>query len=92
MLLKEKPVRVEIKENVLYSTLVHRIGTSADVLILSSSGIVPGDTDTANQLGPTQLVCGVHPAFVPASVKGEEREAAEMYVKFFASSMSRSQP
>ncbi|SRR5579871_537153 len=79
-----RPVKIEIKEDELYSILVQRTGALSDVLILSSNGVVPKDAATANQLGSPALVCGVHPAFVPVSVRGEGREAAEMYVKFLA--------
>jgi hypothetical protein len=56
-----------------------------DLLILYSQADVPDDPATRDQLGRAESVCGQHPAFIPASVSGELREASQMYLRFVAS-------
>jgi hypothetical protein len=56
-----------------------------DLLVLDSQADVWDDLGVRNQIGKAELVCGQHPAFIPTSVSGEEREAAEMYLRFMVS-------
>ena len=86
-----RPVQLQIKDDVSYVDLLKRLNaTEASVLILNSAVNVPNDATIGARLGSQTLVCGVHPAFVPASVDGEQREAAQMYVQFLAAHCTQS--
>jgi len=79
-------VTLEGKDDVPYWDLLKRLKVfTPDVLILYSQGFIPDDPAIRNQLGESELVCGTHPAFIPTSVSGEEREAAQEYLKFLVS-------
>lgn len=81
-----RPVIVETRDDVRYIDLAKRLKAfMPDVLILYSRDFVPDDPATKRELGGAELVCGLRPAFIPASVSGEQREAAEMYLRFLVS-------
>src|SRR6266850_2050002 len=81
-----RSVTLEGKDDVPYWDLLKRLKVfTPDVLILYSQGFIPDDPAIRNQLGESELVCGTHPAFIPTSVSGEEREAAQEYLKFLVS-------
>lgn len=80
------PVTLQVKDDVPYWDLQKRLKVfTPDVLILYSQDFVPNDPAIKNQLGVSELVCGVHPAFIPTSVSGDQREAAEIYLRFLSS-------
>ena len=56
-----------------------------DVLLVYSHTFAPDDVLIKNQLGPSGQACGIHPAFIPAAVSGEQREAARLYTDFLVS-------
>jgi hypothetical protein len=81
-----KGIMVATNEGDSFPKLLRRFADSTpDLLILDSQADVPDDPRVRNQVGKAELVCGQHPAFIPTSVSGEEREAAEMYLRFLVS-------
>jgi hypothetical protein len=81
-----KPVMVATNEGNSYAMLLQRFPESTpDVLILDSQADMPDNPAIRNHLGKAELVCGQHPAFIPISVSGEQREASQMYLRFLAS-------
>lgn len=81
-----RSVTLEAKDDVPYWDVVKRLKVSApEVLILYSQEFVPDDPAIRSQLGASQVVCGTHSAFIPTSVSGEEREAAQVYLNFLVS-------
>ncbi len=66
-----------------YSTLVRRLAdTPEDLVILNSLSDLPDRAAVRDHIGNPQLVCGGAPAYIPDWVSGEQREAAEMYLRF----------
>jgi hypothetical protein len=61
------------------------IESTPDLLILDSSEDIPSVDAVHNQLTKPILVCGQHPAYIPTSVSGDSREAAQMYLQFLVS-------
>lgn len=81
-----RTVALQAKDDVPYWDVLKRLKVfTPDVLILYSQDFVPNDPAIKNQLGTSELVCGVHAAFIPTSVSGEEREAAQAYLNFLVS-------
>ena len=81
-----RAVKVETTDDIPFMDILKRLKAySPDVLILNSLANIPNDLAVRDQLGRSELVCGMHPAFIPASVSGEKREAAGMYLRFLAS-------
>lgn len=81
-----KAVMIATNEGNSFAMLMKRFNESTpEVLILQSQGDAPPDRGGRNGLGDGRLVCGQHPAFIPSTVSGEQREAAQMYVKFLQS-------
>ncbi len=81
-----RSVQVQTNDDVSFMNLPKRLQAfRPDVLILDSAANIPDDPAVRNQLGEPEHVCGGHPAFVPSSVSGEQREAAEMYLRFLVS-------
>jgi hypothetical protein len=80
-----RAVELESKDDVPYMDRTRRLRDFApQVWVFYSQDFVPDDPSVRNQLGEAELLCGIHPAFIPISVSGEQREAAEMYVRFMA--------
>ena len=74
-------VTLDIRDDVSYWDYSQRIRAFApSVLIFLSRESIPTASGVASQLGFPEFVCGIHPAFVPASVTGEEREAAAKWL------------
>jgi len=66
-----------------YSGVLQRLSKSPwDLVIFDSAAKTPDGL--RNQLGPETQVCGHHPAFVPNTTVGEQRDATEMYLRFIA--------
>ncbi len=81
-----KGVMVATNEGNSFAMLFKRFNDSPpELLILNSQADMPTDPNLRSQLGQPELVCGQHPAFIPTSVSGEPREAAQMYLQFLSS-------
>jgi hypothetical protein len=81
-----KPVIVATNEGTSFQFLLTQFKESApEVVIFDSQANIPFDSAVRSQLAKSELVCGQHPSFIPTSISGEEREAAEMYVRFLVS-------
>ena len=86
-----KPVIVATNEGTSFQFLLTQFRESTpDVVIFDSQANIPFDTAVRSQLAKSELVCGQHPSFIPTSISGEEREAAEMYVRFLVSQCAAS--
>jgi hypothetical protein len=53
-----------------------------EVVLLDSDTDIRVGKAVRSQLGQSRMVCGGHPAYIPAWVPTEKREAAEMYLLF----------
>jgi len=85
-LISGKAVLVATNEGDSFPKLLRQFTESTpDLLIVDSEADIPGDLTVRGQLGTAELVCGQHPAFIPASVSGELREASQMYLRFLSS-------
>jgi len=81
-----KLVMVATNEGTSFQFLLTQFNQSApEVVIFDSQADIPFDAAIRGQLAKPELVCGPHPSFIPTSISGEEREAAEMYVRFLLS-------
>lgn len=81
-----KPVMVATNEGDSFAMLLKQFAESTpELLILESENDMPSDPDVRDQLREGTPVCGPHPAFIPSSVSGDRREAAQMYVEFLRS-------
>jgi hypothetical protein len=86
-----KPVIVATNEGTSFQFLLTQFKESApEVVIFDSQANIPFDLAVRSQLAKPELVCGQHPSFIPTSISGEEREAAEMYVRFLVSQCAAS--
>lgn len=78
-----KWIMVATNEGSSYPTLVRRLADSQEeMLILDSASDLPDSAAVGDHLGKPQLICGGTPAYIPDWVSGEQREAAEMYLRF----------
>jgi hypothetical protein len=85
-LLSGRAVKLETTDDIPFMDIPKRLKAfSPHVLILNSLANIPNDPAVGEQLGRSELVCGMHPAFIPTPVSGEEREAAETYLRFLVS-------
>jgi hypothetical protein len=81
-----KAIMVATNEGDSFPKLLRRFAEfTPDLLIFDSQAEMPDDPNIRNQVGKAEPVCGQHPAFIPTSVSGEQREAAQMYLQFLAS-------
>jgi hypothetical protein len=81
-----KAVMVAMNEGTSFQFLLTKFRESKpDVVIFDSQADIPFDNAVRSELAKSEFVCGQHPSFIPTSISGEEREAAEMYVHFLAS-------
>ncbi len=79
-------VMIATNEGDSYAMLLRQFaGSTPDLLILDSQSDLPIDLAIRKQLGTAVLVCGQHPAFIAASVSGEQREGAQEYLQFLVS-------
>ena len=79
-------VMTAVNEGGSFAGLLQRFTDSPfDLVILNLQSDLPADATLREQLGTPVLVCGGHPAYIPSSVPGEKREAAEMYLRFLKS-------
>jgi hypothetical protein len=78
-----KMVGVATNEGNSFPKLLQRIeDMPPSLLILDSQSNLPADVASRVQLGRPEQVCGGKQAYMPIRVSGEEREAAEMYLRF----------
>jgi hypothetical protein len=76
------PIMIAANEGSSYSQILHRVVEARpELLILNSETDLPHDSALRSQLGKSITVCG-DPAFVGNWVRGEQREAAEIYLSF----------
>ena len=74
---------VATNEGNSYPTLVRRLAdTPEDLLILNTASDLPESIAVHDHIGRPQLICGGAQAYIPDWVSGEQREAAEMYLRF----------
>jgi hypothetical protein len=82
-----RPIIVATNEGDSFAYLFHRLSSSPDseeLIILDSEADIPLDAAVQKQLGDQRPVCGTHPAFIPAGVEAQPREAAESYLRFLS--------
>lgn len=81
-----KAVLVATNEGNSFAKLEKRFSeTAPELLILNSMADIPREPSVRSQLGNAELVCGQHPAFIPTSISGEQREASQIYLQFVVS-------
>jgi hypothetical protein len=86
-----KPVIVATNEGTSFQFLLTQFEESVpEVVIFDSQANIPFDPAVRSRLAKAELVCGQHPSFIPTSISGEKREAAEMYVRFLVSQCATS--
>jgi hypothetical protein len=81
-----RPILVATNEGDSFALLFHKLSSSyyPELLILDSEADIPIDAAVRKQLGNQRPVCGTHPAFIPAGVETQPREAAESYLRFLS--------
>ena len=79
-----KGVLIATNEGSSFPKLLQSLAdTPQDLLILNSqSDLQESAAAIRDRLGKPQLVCGGKTAYIPDWVSGEEREAADMYLRF----------
>jgi len=76
-------VMVATNEGNSYPTLMRQLAdTPWDLLILNLPSDLPDSPVVRDHVRGPHLICGGAPAYIPDWVKGEQREAAEMYLHF----------
>ena len=82
-----KGIMIATNEGDSFAQLLEQLTEAQpEVLLLDSEADIPGGKAVRSQLGQPSVVCGGHPAYIPAWVPNEKREAAEMYLRFLTHS------